>query len=116
MKILKKVNQYMKSGSIIFVYTLEGDAKELAAYKASQGEYYRESDTDEPLYFSQRICTVGAELTETKSGRFQVLQDLEGVATKRAEYADMSFGKLTAIQQFAGLTKAQMTERLLATF
>ncbi len=114
--ISRKVNQYLKNGNAIFVYEIEGSKEELAAYKKSQGEYYRESDAKKPMYFSQRPIEPGAELTATKSGRYQVLQDLEGTVAAREQAATQAFGKLEAIRQFTGMSKAQMQERLLANF
>lgn len=53
MKIKGKVNQYVnKNGNIVFVYSLECDAKELKQYKDVQGVNYKEhEDTKLPLYW-----------------------------------------------------------------
>lgn len=114
--ISRKINQYLKGGNPVFVYELEGSKDELAAYKASQGEYYRESEAKKPIYFSQRPIEPGAELSLTKSGRYQVLRDLEGVAEHKEAEAVTQEAKLEAIRRFTGLSKAQMAERLLAKF
>jgi hypothetical protein len=116
MKIAAKVNQYAKNGSIIFVYTVQGTDAELETYKTSQGNYFRTNDAGAPLYFSQRICNEGAELQLTKSGRYTVLQDLERTVVERESATNTSYGKLEAIRLFTGLTKAQLSERLLQSF
>lgn len=114
--IARKVNQYIKNNNPIFVYELSGEKADLEAYKKAQGEYYRESDAKKPMYFSQRPIENGSELSLTKSGRYQVLQDLEGTVAAREQAATQAFGKLEAIRQFTGMSKAQMQERLLANF
>lgn len=116
MKIKAKINQYTKNGAIIFVYTLIGTIEELEAYKASQGVNYRENELNEPLYFSQRICEVNADLTLTRSGRYMVLQDLEQKATQLDTATTSALGKLNAIAQYCGLSKLQLQEKLIASF
>jgi hypothetical protein len=116
-KILSKVNQYVKNGSSVFVYDLAVETpEELAKFKSSQGDYYRESESKKPLYFSQRVLEPGAELTLTKSGRYQVLTDLEYIESAREQASINAYGKLDAIRQYTGLTKRQLQERLLASF
>jgi hypothetical protein len=114
--IASKSGQYTKNGQPIFVYTLAGESTDLKDYKTSQGDYYRESEDKKPLYFSQRICSIGANLEKTRSGRYTVLADLEQKAAELESASNSNYGKLLAIQQFTGLTKAQLTERLLASF
>ena len=118
--IKAKINQYVKNGNIQFVYTIESTApkaedkaKELAEYKSSRGEYYRENEAKEPLYFSQRICNVGDQLTKTTKGAFQVLSDLESTAAQIETQTNAALAKFNALAQFTGLTKAQLAERLL---
>ena len=121
MLIIKaKTNQYIKGGTIQFVYTVESNAakaedkaKELEAYKLSRGEYYRENEAKEPLYFSQRIYNVGDQLTKTQKGTFQVLNDLESAAAQIETQTNAALAKYNALAQFTGLTKAQLAERLL---
>jgi hypothetical protein len=117
-----KTNEYIKAGNPIFVYTLMSnlqDAKkateELEQYKTTQGTNYRENDTKEPLYFSQRPLPVGAELKLTSKGRFTVLQDnLEELAvnasTQIESFKNQFLGKLAAV----GVTPAQYKAALLA--
>lgn len=118
--IKSKTNSYRKEGNIILVYTIGSNltdatkAKaELAEYEASQGSYFRKSDAGEPLYFSQRVCEVGAQLTKTYRGRFQVLQDLETKAENREAMIETAsaqyLGKLDAL----GIKPSVMRARML---
>jgi len=116
LSIETKVNQYVKNGSSIFVYSLIGDKKDLEAYKVSQGVNYREDETTKkPLYFSQRVCNAGDVLNATKGGRYQVYQDLESKDAQLQTAIIGNLGKLEAVRQLSGLSKAQFTERLLAS-
>lgn len=114
--ISRKINQYLKNGNPVFVYEIDGTKEELAAYKTSQGDYYRESEAKKAMYFSQRPLEAGAELSATRSGRYQVLQDLEMTAAQKESETIIQEAKLEAIRRITGMSKAQMTERLLARF
>lgn len=121
--IKAKSNQYMKEGNPVFVYSIrstESDAKKIAEeiklFEESQGEYLRKNDAGEPLYFSQRVLAVGAPLTQTKSGRFQVLtENLEQLAEEKQAaiemFANQFLGKLKAV----GVTPAQYKAQLMAS-
>lgn len=120
--IKAKVNEYVKAGAPVFVYSItsnQTDPKkaeaELADYKKSCGDYYRESDAKEPLMFSQRPMTAGAKLTKTTKGRYQVLsEDLEETATAAAAaietFKNQFLGKLQAL----GIKPAEMRAAMLA--
>lgn len=55
----------------IFVYAVKGTPEQLAKYKASKGEFYREDkDTEEVLMFSSRFVGKAAQLVETSKGEF----------------------------------------------
>ena len=121
--IKAKANQYVKDNKIVLVYTVassEKDAAKAAAeikeYETSQGEYARKNDAGEFLYFSQRVCQVGAQLTKTQKGRFTVLEeDLEVKAAERETavemFANQFLGKLKAV----GVTPAQYKAQLMAS-
>jgi len=117
--ISKKHNQYRKNSSIIFVYQITGTDKELAEFKANQGSNYREDEsTGTPLFFSaNRPGSTGDELHWNKNkSQYQLHTDLESeIATLQTATAN-ALGKINAIQQFTGMSKAQMQERLLASF
>jgi hypothetical protein len=115
----KKHNQYRssKTGTIVFVYTVDGTKEDIANYKKAQGANYRE-DNGTPLFFSAgRTGNAGDEIHfNTKKSTYQLHTDLESeVATLQTATAN-ALGKINAIQQFTGMSKAQMQERLLSAF
>ena len=121
--IKTKSNQYVKDGKIVLVYSVASTEKdaakaasEIKEYETSQGEYARKNDAGEFLYFSQRVCQVGDQLTKTKKGRFQVLDgDLEAKAIEREAsvelFANQFLGKLKAVN----ITPAQYRAQLMAS-
>ena len=91
MLIIKaKTNEYLKNGAPVFVYSIvstEKDTakatKELDAYKAERGSYYRESESGEPLLFTGRVVTPNTPVELNRKGEYVVkseLQDLEAIA------------------------------------
>ncbi len=113
LSIKSKVNEYVKNGNPVFVYSLQGD---ISKYKESQKEYFRVNEEGEALYFSNRLLEPGQELKKTNSGRFQVLQDLEATYSELETETTKAVAKLNAISQFTGLGKKKLAERLLANF
>lgn len=115
MLIIKaKNNQYVKNGNPVFVYTLTGTKEELKAFKDSQGDNYRENEGKEPLYFTQRVCQPGQELSKTQSGRYQVLQDLEAKVLAIDTAAEKTIGKLKGMVEYFGISKAQLQQQMIA--
>lgn len=122
MLIIKaKVNQYMKAGVAQFVYSVKSDStdpkiveKELAAYKAACGTYYREDDqSKEPLFFSQRVCKPGAELKEAKNGRYTALtEDLEAMVEAKEGLKSREIAKLQAATEFFGMSKQELLQTM----
>ena len=56
---------------LVFVYNVSGTPEELAAYKASKAEHYREDTTTKvPLYFTQECIGKEAELIKSAKGQF----------------------------------------------
>lgn len=50
------LNIYRSSkGTLTGTYAVSGTEEELAAYKAAQGEYYRENEEGKPLFFNTRL-------------------------------------------------------------
>lgn len=41
-------------GNPVFVYTVAGNSKDLESFRAIQGQYYREDDNGNPLWFTTR--------------------------------------------------------------
>ncbi len=116
MNITKKTNQYRskKTGNIVFVYAVNGTDKELKEYKDTQGEFYREDeDTKAPLFFSTRVCQIGADVVKSKSGTFNVLSDLEAEAIAVVAATTQATGKIHAIANVMGMTPAQLGQQML---
>jgi hypothetical protein len=71
-----KVQKNGKLGTV-FVYTVSGDAEELADYQASQGDYFRTSDDGEPLFFTgypaaNDVCSMRKNLSGKNAGRWDL--------------------------------------------
>ena len=71
-----KVN---KDGKLttVFVYTVSGDAEDLADYQAAQGDNYRTSDSGEPLFFTgypaaSDTCSMRKNLSGKNAGRWDL--------------------------------------------
>lgn len=112
--IIAKSNEYMKNGSPVFVYTLSCNEAEKEAYKANQGDFYREDDKGNPLFFSNRVLQAGAEVRWVeKSQRYSVITDLEALAARNEAIKAEKLASLEALAEFTGLTKAQLAERML---
>lgn len=71
---ITNIDQYRKSGSgtLTFVYAVEGTPEQIAAYKAHKGEHFRTLKKDEggfkegtPLFFSTRYIGKKGKLMET---------------------------------------------------
>jgi hypothetical protein len=112
----KKVGEYVKNGNSQFVYELNISGDVLDSYKKDKGAYYRESENGLPLHWSNTPIQTGSELTKTAKGGYVVLADLEGQVEAEKAATTMALGKLNAIAKFTGLSKAQMAEKLLASF
>jgi hypothetical protein len=66
---IKLVRTYRsKNGNPTFVYGVSGSQKDLAAFKAAQGEYYREDETGSPLWFTTRCVGTTGKLIITTNG------------------------------------------------
>ena len=57
-----------KNGNTTFVYVVTGSASDLEAFKAAQGEYYREDDKGRPLWFTTRCIGQQGSLVITTNG------------------------------------------------
>lgn len=66
---IKLVRSYRsKNGHPTFVYQVSGNEKDLAAYKQAQGEYYREDENGNPLWFTTRCVGEVGSLVITTNG------------------------------------------------
>lgn len=112
--ITTKSNEYMKNGSPVFVYTLGCNEAEKADYKAKQGDFYREDEKGNPLFFSSRVLQIGAEVRwAEKTQRYSAITDLEAIAARTEAIKAEKLASLEALAEFTGLTKAQLAERML---
>lgn len=57
-----------KNGNATFVYGVTGNKADLAAFKAAQGEYYREDEAGTPLWFTTRCVGQTGKLIITTNG------------------------------------------------
>lgn len=113
MLVLKFKSAYRKSGSTRFVYaissTLEGNAgkAELAQYKKTKGEFYREdAETKEALYFSGDVYPDGIQIKlKRDESDYYVLTDLREKSLFIEEEAQKMQGKLEGLRQYAGMSK-----------
>lgn len=67
------IRQYRKreTGKLVFVYTITGTPEEMAAYKTSKGENYREDEaTKQVLMFSTRYLEKECSMIKTSAGVF----------------------------------------------
>lgn len=101
-----KFNQSTGTANDVFVYTVHGTEKEIAAYKADQGENLRHLDDDSskaPLFFTTRFAGASVDLVKTKSGRY---------------VADMSALKEQAslVRQFGGNLGQAIAQQCAAQF
>lgn len=67
------IRQYRKreTGKLVFVYTITGTSEEIAAYKASKGDNYREdATTKQVLMFSTRYLEKKCAMIKTSTGTF----------------------------------------------
>lgn len=58
-----------KKGTLVFRYKVIGTPAEIEAYKAAQGENYRESEDKTPLFFTTRNAGNSVNLIITQGGK-----------------------------------------------
>ena len=57
-----------KNGNATFVYGVSGNTSDLEAFKAAQGDYYREDESGTPLWFTTRCIGNSGKLIITTNG------------------------------------------------
>jgi hypothetical protein len=94
---VKLVRSYRsKNGNIVFVYTVTGNASDLAKFKDAQGEFYREDDKGNALWFTTRCIGQSGKLVITTNGN--VVPDMSAydqAASLAAQYGG-NFGQALA--------------------
>jgi len=96
-----------KNGNATFVYGVSGNATDLDAFKVAQGDYYRESDEGQPLWFTTRCIGKIGKLIITTNGN--VVPDMSAFdqAASLAEQYGGNFGEQlakSAAQAILGVT------------
>lgn len=93
-----------QKGNTVFVYSVAGDEKSIEAYKAAQGDNYRENEeTKESLWFTTRFIGSTGSLVLTSKGK--VVADMsafEQAASLAAQFGG-NFGQELAKQAAASL-------------
>ena len=98
--IFKNTN---KSGA--FTYTLTGTDKEIAAYKAAKGSFYREDENKAPLYFTSRPLNSETEYTLDAKGYLtaETSAQTQTILNALASVAQLD---LNSLQKFAAMKAA----------
>ena len=96
---IKLIRSYRsKNGNPTFVYSVNANATDLAAFKNAQGEYYREDENGSPLWFTTRCVGQSGKLIITTNGN--VVPDMSAfdqAASIAAQYGG-NFGQELAKQ------------------
>ncbi len=76
-----------KKGTLVFRYAVIGTPAEIEAYKAAQGENYRESDDKTPLFFTTRNAGPSCNLIITQGGKVVAdMSKFDAAASLAAQY------------------------------
>lgn len=88
-----------RTGKTVFVYHVSGTPEELAAYKTSKGEYYKEDKdaANAPLFFTTDAIGNNAEMIKTSKGEFVPDMSKEKIFASLEE----QFGTTIAREKFA---------------
>lgn len=95
-----------KNGHVTFVYAVTGSKADLEAYKAAQGDFYREDEKGNPLWFTTRFIGNNGTLVITTNGN--VVPDMSAydqAASLAAQYGG-NFGAELAKTAAANLLNA----------
>jgi hypothetical protein len=85
-----------KNGNATFVYVVKGNSTDVEAFKTAQGDYYREDDKGQPLWFTTRCIGNTGKLIITTNGN--VVPDMSAFdqAASLAEQYGGNFGEQLA--------------------
>lgn len=85
-----------KNGNPTFVYSVKGTAEQLEAFKKSQGDYYREDEDGNPLWFTTRYIGEEGMLMITSNGNcVPDMSEFDKQASLVAQYGG-NFGDILA--------------------
>jgi len=68
MKVALLRSYRSKNGNVTFVYAVKGTEAQLEAYKQAQGDFYREDESGQPLWFTTRCIGDNGKLIITTNG------------------------------------------------
>ena len=118
--IVNRKGSYVKNGNPVFTGIVTSNTSDSAAaqaelddYKTSKGSFYREDEDGNPIYFSSTLFQSGSELVKTQRGQFTILRDLESEVLAVESFKNQQTGKIEAIRQYTGMSRAQMQQALL---
>lgn len=57
------------NGIVMFRYIVSGTEEQLAAYKKAQGDYYRENEEGQPMFFTPRFISDNLNLLISSKGK-----------------------------------------------
>lgn len=103
MKVKLSRSYKSQKGNTVFVYHVSGTPAQIEAYKAAQGDNYREAEDGTPLWFTTRCIGNSGELVITAKGK--VVPDMsafEQAASLAKQYGG-NFGQELARAAVANL-------------
>ena len=68
MKVSLTRSYRSKNGNVTFVYAVKGNPSDLQSFRDAQGDYYREDDNGNPLWFTTRCIGDTGKLIITSTG------------------------------------------------
>lgn len=98
-----------KNGNPTFVYGVSGSTADLEAFKAAQGEYYREDEAGNPLWFTTRcVGTTGKLIITTNGNIVPDMSSFDQAASIAAQYGGNFGAELARMSaaQILGSTSA----------
>lgn len=103
MKVKLSRSYKSRAGNTVFVYSVSGTPAQIEAYKAAQGDNYRESDDGTPLWFTTRCIGNAGDLIITAKGK--VVPDMSAFeqAASLAKQFGGNFGQELARASVANL-------------
>lgn len=112
--IVKKVGEYQRPSGAVFVYSIKGEKEEMAQYKKTLGDNYRE-DNGVVLFYSRTPVSAGEELTlRSDATGYFVKQDLEAKTVRQQSAKENWEAKIQAMQSVLGLSKEEILKAVLA--
>jgi hypothetical protein len=103
MKVELSRSYRSQKGNTVFVYTVKGTTAQIDAYKAAQGDNYRETDNGVSLWFTTRCIGNAGTLIITEKGK--IVPDMSAFeqAASLAKQFGGNFGQELAKQAVANI-------------